>query len=501
MTTPPAPPTPTPSLHAEAARGSAWSILTQLGTQAVTLVVWSVLGWNLAPAEIGLVAFAQLLIAFLMIFLEQGFSDALVRRRELARVDENTIFWTSLSTGLLLAGLVNLIAAPLAAYQGEPRLEAMLRALSLSFPLMAFRVVPEALLVRAMRMRDLTVRTLAATVLSGVAGCLLALRGFGAWSLVAQTLVHLSAGTLLLWWRSGWRPGWSWDSARFWELFRFGAHITGGNVFAYYNRRFDQWMVNAFLGKAALGIYQMAQRWVDLPFALVSQSSSQVALAAFSRVQADRARLARGWVRASSLLMTLGAPLSALLAAAAPELLLVLVGPNWTSVAPVMSVLAAGILFQPLNALSSRAFIAAGRPQFLLIINVVLALTNTVGVLLAAPHGVLWVAVACALRIWLVAPLVLWMMHLLCRPDWREYARMTAGPLLPALVMAVAIRLLLAEASLSGLPVLVRLAVSVLAGGVVYTVLLRILAPGPWAELWLLLRRWLPSRRPGAGAT
>ena len=501
MTPPPAPPPPTPSLHAEATRGSAWSFLAQIGTQAITLAVWSVLGWNLKPAEIGMVAFAQLLIAFLMIFLEQGYSDALVRRKDLTRADENTVFWTSLCGGVLLAGLVNLLAGPLAAQQGEPRLEAMLRALSLSFPLMAFRVVPEAVMVREMRMRDLAMRTLVATLLSGVAGCVLALRGFGAWSLVVQSLVHWLAGTALLWWRSGWRPGWTWDPDRFRELFYFGAHITGGNLFSYYNRRFDQWMVSTFLGKASFGVYQMAQRWVELPFAPLSQSLGQMALTTFSRVQSDNARLARGWVRASSLLMSLGAPVAALLAAAAPEILLLLVGPTWSAAAPVMTVLAIGILYQPLNALSTRAFIAVGRPQYVLAVNIVLAAINTAGVLLAAPHGLHWVAVVAGLRIWLVAPLVLWMAHRLFHPDWLHYTRMTMGPLLSGLAMGAVIRVLLTSATMTAWPALPRLAACGLAGGLVYAILLRVVARGAWDELLLLARLRRPQATAGGDNT
>ncbi len=497
MTPPPAAPKPAPSLHEEAVRGSAWSFLVQIGTQVITLAVWSVLGWNLTPAEIGVVAFAQLMIAFLMIFGEQGYADALVRRKELTRADENTVFWTSMGGGLLLALAVNLAAGPLAGRLGEPRLEAMLRALSVSFPLMAFRVVPEAIMLRAMRMRELGFRTLAATLVSGIVGCGMALRGGGAWSLVAQSLVHLLVGTVLLWWRSGWRPGWTWDFARFRELFRFGIHLTGGNLFAYYNLRFDQWMVGAFLGKAALGLYQMAQRCVELPFSPVSQSLSQVALTTFARVQSDSARLARGWVSASCLVMSVCAPVSALLAASAPDFLALLVGPSWSEAAPLMSILAVGILFKPLNALSSRAFIALGRTHYVLAVNILLAAFNTAGVLLAAPHGLLWVALVTGLRAWIIGLIVLWMAHRLFRPDWKAYARLTLGPLPPALAMYAGIRLLDDSSLMAGWPLLPRLLAFGLAGLVIYIILLRVGARGAWAEMVRILRRL----RPGAPAT
>ena len=480
------PSTPPPAgdgLRQRALRGAAWSILNQAGTQLISVAVWMVLGRALDPAQFGLVALAQLVVGFLLVFLEQGFAEALVQRKEMTRADENTAFWTVLGVGLVLAGLTNAVAGPVAAWKEAPLLEPMLRALSLGFPLIALRTVPEALLIRGMRMKALAARSFAATAVAGATGVGLALAGFGAWSLVGQALMTSAAGSGMLWWLSGWRPGLGWSAASFRGLVGFGAHITGNNLISYGNRRLDQWLVEHFHGPVTLGFYQMAQRWMEVQAALIGQGLNQVSLSSFSRVQHDPARMARGYVQAVRLSAAVAAPLLAGLAAAAPDVLRVLVGPAWLPAAPILSWLSLGAIIQSLNALNAGVMMACGRPGWRTGVNGLnLALNSTLFVL-AAPHGPVWMATAYAARAWLVAPVQWALVHRLVRPDWRAFAAALAGPLLAAALMALAVRGLAGSTLLAGWAALPRLAVCGAAGLPAYLLLLRGIAPAAWSAL------------------
>jgi O-antigen/teichoic acid export membrane protein len=388
-----------------------------------------------------------------------------------------------LGVGVVLTALTNLVAGPVAEWKGVPVLEPMLRALSVGFPLIALRTVPEALLIRGMRMRALAARSLAATALAGLTGVGLALAGAGAWSLVGQALVTSAAGSGLLWWLSGWRPGLGWSATAFRSLLGFGGHITGNNLLTYGNRRLDQWMVQHFHGPVTLGYYQMAQRWMEVQMALIGQGLNQVSLASFSRVQHDRARLARGYVQAAGLAAAAAAPLLTGLAAAAPDVLHTLVGPAWLPAAPMLSCLALGAVVQSLNTLNSGVLLACGKPGWRTGLNGLNLAVNATLFFFTAPYGPVAMAAAYAVRAWLMAPVQWALVHRLVQPDWRAFARALAGPLAASAAMGLAVRQAAALPLLSTAAAPVRLAACALLGLATYTVLLRVLAPASWQAL------------------
>lgn len=480
---PTATPPPADGLRGRALRGAAWSVLQNALTQVCSIAVVMVLGRHISPAEYGLVALAQLIIQFLMVFLEQGFSEALVQRRALTREDADTAFWSVAGMGLFLAALANLVAGPFAEWQGEPRLEAMIRALSLGFVIMSLRTVPEAMLLREMRMGTLAVRQLGSTVLAGAVGVGCALAGMGAWSVVAQTLTISTAGSLILWILSPWRPGLraSWSSLR--SLLGFGSHIMGNNLISYGNRRLDQWLIEAFHGKVALGYYQMAQRWVEVQSALLGQALNQVSFSSFARVQREPARMGRGYVQATRLGAGVGLPLLAGLAVTAPDVLRMLVGPNWLPAAPMLAVLAAGAMVQLLNPLNSAVMLSCEKPGWRTGLNLLNLVSNSILFVLTAPLGPVWMAAAYAARAWLLAPVQCVLVHRLIRPDWWEFTRGFGGPLLASAGMAWAVHALRETAALADWSALPRLAVCALAGLAVYAVLLRVVSPATWTAL------------------
>ena len=72
------------NLRQKAAKGVAWSAIENLGTQAIYFVVFLVLARLLQPEAFGLVSLAGVFISFMMVFADQGLSDAIVQRQELA---------------------------------------------------------------------------------------------------------------------------------------------------------------------------------------------------------------------------------------------------------------------------------------------------------------------------------------------------------------------------------------------------------------------------------
>src|SRR5690606_33906593 len=126
------------------------------------------------------VAMASLFVHLSNILVDQGMSSALVQRKDIGERDPDTAFWLNVVFGLLICGIGTLASPLIALMFKEPRLQPVIVGLSLNFPLLALSSVQDALLRRTFKFKTLAIRSVCAALVGGIAGVVLAFRGFGA---------------------------------------------------------------------------------------------------------------------------------------------------------------------------------------------------------------------------------------------------------------------------------------------------------------------------------
>lgn len=429
------------SLREHAIRGVVWSAAQTWGTRATTALVFIILARLLDPADIGLVALAMLFIGFFSLFSEHGFGHALVQRDELEPEHLDSALWFGLAVGVGLFMLTQLCAGVVAEVLGEPRLEPVLRWLSLNFVIGGAKSAPVAVLKRQMRFKPLAVRTLVATVAGGVAGVAAALAGLEVWSLVVQNLVQSAVSVLVLWAASDWRPGLSFSTRHFGELSSFAGKVLGAEVLQYTSRHADDLMIGVFLGPVALGYYSVAYRILTVLTELFTRTISTVTLPTFSRMQGDCWRLRNGLYTATRLCSFVAFPAFLGVGALAPELTVVAFGQQWAPAIPVMQVLALMGALHSILSFNGNVITAVGKPGYSLALAGLNAVAGIAAftVAVAAGWGILGVAVALVARSYLFSPLPLLVLRRLIALDLGRYLRQIGPAALASVAMAAAV--------------------------------------------------------------
>src|SRR4051794_14875545 len=188
--------------------GALWAFVETWGQQAIQLALFAILARLLGPEAYGVAAIAMMtLIAGDGLVLNAGWAEALVQRRELTRAHADAVFWIVMGAACALALLGSLLAGPVAVLFGEPRVAELIPWLSLSLPLQGLLVVPAALLRRDLRFAPHAVRATLAITCAGAVGVIMALSGYGVWSLVGYQLTQPMAEAVVLWRACPWRPG------------------------------------------------------------------------------------------------------------------------------------------------------------------------------------------------------------------------------------------------------------------------------------------------------
>lgn len=257
-------------------QGIFWSGLQNWGSQAGSFIIFLILARLLTPEAFGLVALANVLINFMQIFLNQGFAQVLIQKQDLESQDINTVFWTQVFTGCLLTTITFFSAILISKVFHQPSLIPILQILSLVFIVNAFSQTQASLLRRDFKFKVLATRSLLGIIIAGIVGVVMALLGYGVWSLVSQQLTYELMGVIVLWTASNWRPKWQFSWITLTEIFSFSINVLGYKMVEFFNQKTDNLLVGYFLGEVALGYYAISHRILEVMTQLLIGTLNQV---------------------------------------------------------------------------------------------------------------------------------------------------------------------------------------------------------------------------------
>jgi PST family polysaccharide transporter len=365
------------------AKGIAWSSAANWGSQLLSFAIYTGLARLLTPRLFGLVAIAWVYVAFIQLFVNQGFGTAIIQRRDLEPGHLDSSFWISMATALFFCTAGVLLGGQIARIFGEPSAAPVIRWLSLLFPITALSSVPTAILTRELNFRPLAFRSLAATGLGGAVGLTMAFLGRGVWSLVGQQLAGAVVGCTSLWLAVRWRPRLLISKRHLCDLFGFSLSITANDILAFFSNRSDQTLVGYGFGSAGLGPYSLASRLNSLLQDAITGPLQAVAFPAFSKLQSEEVRLEQALHKFCEMSTSFSLPLFAGVAVVAPELVPCLFGSRWASAVPILRILAFYGAVRAVLGFVHPLMLAKGRAGLYLVLFVIWACFTLAGCLLA----------------------------------------------------------------------------------------------------------------------
>jgi len=385
--------------------GMRWSGVSVIGRELSRSVFTIVLARLIGPHDFGILAQAMVYIGILSVLSDQGFSGALIARKQIEPGMPGVVVSVNLAVGAALAALTIAIAPLWASFMRTPQLTLVLLVLSASLLIRSVGITPRAMLQRSMDFRKIAIADIVAAMSGGVLGVVVAVAGGSYWSVVVQivgsdvvyVLVLLALGA---WW---------WPNLRF-RLLReiagfSGRLFLGGILVLSVSRNIDNLLVGRFQGPRALAFYGLAYRLLLLPVQIASTTVGAVLFPAFTRIAHDRAALAAEMARGTRALATLSLPVMALVAAASPQLVAVIFGPQWQPAIPIVQVLAiAGALQAIYHSSTSPLVVGLGHDKLNLRYAWLMTVMTTLGIVAGLPFGPFGVAVGYSAATGLLVP-------------------------------------------------------------------------------------------------
>jgi lipopolysaccharide exporter len=383
-------------LAGAAARGVSWALAATLAGRLVTLAVLAVLARILAPDDFGLVAFALVFILYVDTVGDLGTSAALIHWPQHREEAAQLTFLVNLASALLWWSLTYLLADPVADFFGSPEGSGVLRALAWSFPIKALGTTHDALLQKDLRFRARIVPEVAQAVGKGAVSLVLAVLGWGVWSLVWGQLAGLALWSVALWVVVPWRPGHTLPIGLVRPMLGYGKGIVAVNMLAAVTHHADLAVVGRMLGATALGFYQIAYKIPEIAITLLVRVTSKVLFPAFSRVHQAGTTLRGPYLASLRYTSLFTLPATAGLVVLAEPIVLVFFGEDWRPSIPIFRALAVYAGLRAVGTHVGDVLKATGRPGVLARLGLIKAGLLLPALIYAGRSGGVAVAVAMA---------------------------------------------------------------------------------------------------------
>lgn len=384
-------------LRSEFGKSTAWMSLAAGATSIVSFVIFVVLSRLLSPEEIGLVAFALIIVEIGKILINGGFSQAVIQKSEWNSVFASTCFYLNIGFSIAVALIVFFIVAPIAGVYFNEKAVPILHIFSFLFFLEGIKAVHEGKLAREFKFKIIAIRTVLGSLIPGAIGIYMAFQGFGVWALVTQQVLNQLIVSILTILTAKWKPSFTYSRIYAFEILHFATPLMGAQFITNLSSKLFEFLIAIIIGPAALGFYRVAGRALYIVQDIVLKPFEHTALSLLSRIEGTD-KQADTVVRIISLSAFLIMPIFWGIAAISPVFISFAFGEKWSQSAFIMMILAIGLTPSMISTLVRAALTANRKSKMVIKIALISFCINCAIGFAFVPFGLEWAAIGFTVR-------------------------------------------------------------------------------------------------------
>jgi len=361
----------TASLTNKTTRAIVWSFTELMANYGIQFIIQIVLARLLVPEHFGVFGMILVFIAISNSIVDSGFTQALIRDQQTTQEDYSTVFFFNLGISIILYGILFISSKGISVFFEEPQLIEIIRVLSIVIIINAFAIIQRVMLMKKIDFRTITKISVISSVISGTITIIVAVLGFGVWSLVVNMIALQLIQTLLLIIYNRWLPSFIFNYQSFKRFFSFGSKLLlSGLIDTFYNNLYFI-IIGKFFSITQLGYYTNAVKVRDLASQSLASTVQRVTYPVLSSIQEDEKRLKEGFKKTIKISAFINFPLLIGLAAIGNPLFQIVFGEKWIpSVIYFQLLCFAGMLY-PLHALNLNILQVKGRSDLFLRLEII----------------------------------------------------------------------------------------------------------------------------------
>ena len=349
------------SLKQKTISGLSWSFAGTFAGQAIGFVIGIILARLLSPREYGLIGMVTIFTILTQPFIDSGFSQALIRKKECTETEFSTVFYFNVLSGIFFYIVIFFSAPYISLFFNEPQLTNLTRVIGLIIIINSTSIIQTTTLTKDLNFKLQTKIGFVSSVSSGVLGIILAFNGFGVWALVVRSIAESAVKSIMLWLMNRWRPQIIFSLGVLKELFGFSSKLLASAILdkIYYN--IYNLVIAKYFSARDLGLFTRAKMFKDIVAQTISEIVGKVSFPVFASIQNEPERLKSNYrqvLTSTNFIIWIS---MFVLAAIAEPLITVLIGRQWIESVVYLQLLSFVGVFYPTHVLTRSILMVYGK--------------------------------------------------------------------------------------------------------------------------------------------
>ncbi|WP_458628875.1 MOP flippase family protein [Winogradskyella sp. PC D3.3] len=353
------------SVKKKAIAGVKWTTLSTIVIAITSIVKLSVLTRYLDKEDFGLMALVTVVLGFMSLFMDMGITTSILHVQNIKKKEYASLYWLNFLFSIVLFLLIALSAPIIANFYNEPELVPLLQLMGVSLLISAFGRQFKTIEQKELNFKFISGLDIASAIVSLIVAIVLAVKGFGVYTLVYSALTQFALSNLVLLLSGVKKHGllFHFNFSETKRFLRIGMYQVGGQIVNYFNRDLDTLLVGKLLGAEILGGYSLAKQLVFRPASLISPILTKVAAPSLALFQNDKVALKRNYLKLLNIVSSLNLAAYLMLALFAPIIVALLYGDAFVYIVPIVQILSVYMYLRSIGNPVGSLVIATGRTE------------------------------------------------------------------------------------------------------------------------------------------
>lgn len=447
--------------------GMAWKFGERIIAQGISFIISIVLARILSPEQYGTISLVLVFITIANVFVSDGLGAGLIQKRDSGELEFSTLFFCSLTFGILLYGILFFSAPLIGKFYSNDGLIIIIRVLALQLPLASIKTIQHAYISKHMMFKKFFFSTLSGTIVSGIIGIIMAYNGMGVWALVEQYLVNSLIDMIVLFFTVRWRPKkmFSLNAAK--EILSYSWKLLAASLINTIYSECRSLIIGKKYSESDLAYNTKGSQFPSLIITNIDTAISSVLFPAMASVHDDKERLKALTKKSMKTTSFLIFPLMVGLMTISSTLVHVLLTDKWLGCVPFLIIACVYWMFQPCLTANNEVLKAAGRTDLCLKIEIIKKIIGFSLVLITMNISVLALALSNALFALISTAINIFATRRVIPYGYREQV----ADMLPAFLLSVLMGIIVSMVGKLEINNVLLMCAQILVGGLFYLLL------------------------------
>lgn len=336
-------------IKTKAFSGVKWTAISKTYQSVVAILQVAILTRFLSKEDFGVMGIALLLNSFCSIFVDMGMSAAAMHEQNLTKESFSSFYWFNLLSGVLLTLGLGLSAPLVAKYYHNEELIGIVSLTSLLIFIYSISSLQRTMQQKKMNFRFMCKVDMIASTLIILANIIMAINGFGVYSLVWSSLIGASFTALAYLWIAITKEKNILFHFKFSEIkdaLRIGIYQVGSSSLDFFSREMDSFIISSFMSLELFGVYTLFKNITSRIYQVINPIVTNVLTPVFALMQDCKEKVSLSYIKSVEYLGFVNFLIYAMIAISSYSFITILYGASYVEYSFVLVCLALFYAFQ-----------------------------------------------------------------------------------------------------------------------------------------------------------